>query len=349
MHKFLKAVGLTGALALAVATGAMASDGGTSGDSKLFVKNAVEHADDTVTLPLRRGTSHGRTVYYVVLDTSNGNLSQSLGSNTSQKLANARGTSAVQKVRVSSGGVDFPATVDFSPTHLIAGTPGTGFPPTIAQPGAVGEAGYSPLIELPDGTVENAPQLARDADGDGRIDLFTEAADKVVAIDPAAGTVTYRETNGFQGGKALKYVSTDSSSPVAAALEDVTFAPALDAAPSVGDDSTASARATLIGFVNGQTGVANPQRQGLNSALLGEGDPLNLLRWNPSQGRYSPLWDVNLARWSDAAVAGGQNVRQTDVGDAQNLAAHGILTAPDGTSLRASGFIVNCPIVSQVS
>jgi hypothetical protein len=346
MHAFLKALGLASAVALAVATAAMASDAGTSGGSTLFVRSAVEHPDGTVTFPLHRGTSHGQTVYYVVLDTSNGNLSQSLGANTSQKLANARGTAAVQKVRVSNGVVDFPASVDFSPDHQIVGTPGTGFPPTVAQAGAVGEAGYSPLIELPDGTVENAPQLARDANGDGRIDLLGEAADKVVAIDPAAGTVTYRETNGFQGGKPVKYVSTDSSSPVAAALEDVTFAPALDAAPRAGDDSTDSSRATLVAFVNGQTGAANPQRQGLNSALLGDGDPLNLLRWNPSQGRYSPLWDVNLARWSDAAVAAGQNVRQTDVGDAQNLAAHGILTAPDGTPLSASGFIVNCPIVS---
>ena len=349
MHTFLKAVGLASALALALATGAMASDGGTSGGSTLFVRSAVEHTDGTVTLPLHRGTSHGQTVYYVVLDTSNGNLSQSLGANTSQKLANARGTSAVQKAGVSNSVVDFPATVDFSPTRQIAGTPGTGFPPTVAQPGAVGEAGYSPLIELPDGTVENAPQLARDANGDGRIDLFTEAADKVVAIDPAAGTITYRATNGFQGGKPVKYVSTESSSTAGAALEDVTYAPALDAAPSVGDDSSASSRATLIGFIDGQTGVTNPQRQGINSALLGEGDPLQVLRWNPSQGRYSPLWDVNLARWSDAAVASGQNLRQTDVGAAQNLAAHGLITAPDGGPLSASGFIVNCPIVSQAS
>lgn len=79
-----------------------------------------------------------------------------------------------------------------------------------------------------------------------------------------------------------------------AALEDATYAPALDAAPSVGDDSSASSRATLIGFINGQAGVTNPPRQGtINSALLGEGDPLPLLRWNPSQGRYSSLWDVN--------------------------------------------------------
>ena len=56
--------------------------------------------------------------------------------------------------------------------------------------------------------------------------------------------------------------------------------------------------------------------------------------------------DVNLAKWTDRIVTAGQNLRQTDVGTAQGLADHGQLTAPDGGALTASGFIVNCPIVS---
>src|SRR5262249_48076921 len=161
----------------------------------------------------------------------------------------------------------FPHTVDFSPLHQLSPGP-TGFPPATAQPGAVGQNGYSPLIQLPNGTVENAPQIARDQNGDGVIALGSETADKVVSIDPAAGPVTYRETAGFQGGKPLLYASFDSSDPGAAAIEDVTYAPALDQAPTLGDDSTASSRASLAAFVNGQTGATNPQRQGLNSALL---------------------------------------------------------------------------------
>ena len=58
------------------------------------------------------------------------------------------------------------------------------------------------------------------------------------------------------------------------------------------------------------------------------------------------MWDVNLAKWTDQIVAAGQNLRQTDVGAAQGLAQQGQLTAPDGSPLTASGFIVNCPIVS---
>ncbi|HJZ71564.1 MAG TPA: hypothetical protein VKE51_07460 [Vicinamibacterales bacterium] len=335
---------LMAALGIAAAAGRTlaASDGG---GGQLFIASAVEHPDGTATFPLYRGTSHGQNVYYLVLDTSDGNLSQALGVNRSQKLANARNTAAAQKVNVINGVVDFPATVDFSPTRLVTVENGE-FPPTVFQPGAVGEPGYSPLIQLPNGTVVNAPQIARDANGDGSIDLLSEAADKVVSIDLVQRTVTYRETSGFQGDNPVRYVSTDSSLQLAATLEDVTYAPALDSAPAAGDDSTASSRATLVAFINGQTGAANPQRQGLTSAVRGEGDPLNVLRWNPGQGRYSPLWDVNLAVWSASTVASGRNLRQTDVGTVQGIANTGAITGPDGGRLGASGFIVNCPIVS---
>jgi len=322
----------------------LAATSGSGDGSELFIRSAVEHPDGTATFPLFRGTSHGDDVYFIILDTSDGNLSQSLGVNRSQKLANARNTAAVQKVTVVNSVVDFPASVDFSPSRIVTVENGA-FPPKTFLPGAFGEAGYSPLIQLPDGTIVNAPQIARDVNHDGAIELLIEAADKVTAIDLAHGTVTYRETNGFQGGNPVRYVSTESSSLLGATLEDATYAQALDFAPAVGDDSTASARATLVGFINGQTGIGNPQRQGFTSAVRGEGDPLNLLRWNPGQGRYSPLWDVNLAEWTARAVANGQNLRQTDVGTAQGLASHGVLTGPGGAPFEASGFVVNCPIV----
>ena len=330
LQKFFSIAAVAAAIAFAAPQRALA-DGGHA----LFIQSAIENPNGTVTLPLHRGTSHGQTVFYVMTDSSDGNFSQQFGLNSSQKLANAAGSSGVQKVTVINGVVDFPATVDFSSTRQL--TPGPqGFPPASAQPGAVGEAGYSPLIQMPDGTIVNASQIAN-ASGQ---------ADKVVSIDMVNNKVTYRETNGFQGGDPVKYASFDSSDPVAATIEDVTYAPSLNALPTLNDDSTASSRATLVAFVNGQTGVNNPQRQGLNSAILDGLDPLNLLRWNPSQGRYSPMWDVNLAKWADQIVAAGQNFRQTDVGTAQGLADHGELTAPDGSPLTASGFIVNCPIVS---
>jgi hypothetical protein len=332
----IKALALLGAAMLALAGANVArADGGTS--TTLFVRSANEQAGNTVRLPLRQGTSHGQTVYYVIFDTSDGGVSDLLGVNTSQKLANARGTGAVQRVTVNSNGtINFPYTVDFSPVRNVAGTPGTGFPPTAANPGSIGETGYSPLIQLANGTIENAPQIGN-ASG---------WHDKVVSINND-GTVTLRETNGEQADRPVRYVSTDSSDSAIAALEGSTWAPALEAAPFAGGDGTDSARASLAAFVNGQTGVTNPNRQGVNSALLGEGDPLNVLAWNPSQGRYSPLWDVHPAKWTDAAIAAGLNVRQTDFFKVASLADDGFIVGGFGGNFHAVDVIVNCPIVSR--
>lgn len=77
-------------------------------------------------------------------------------------------------------------------------TPGPqGFPPAQAQPGAVGQTGYSPLIQMPNGIIVNASHIANN----------TGQADKVVSMDLVNNTVRYRETNGFQGGKPLHYAS----------------------------------------------------------------------------------------------------------------------------------------------
>jgi len=313
------------------------SGAGSGADRTLFVASAVEHPDFTVTLPLHRGTSRGRDVWYVLLDTSSGQDADALGVNRSQKLANLRGSRAVQRVTVSGGVVDFPASVDFAfGTRKVVPGP-AGFPPLEVAWSAQGEDGYSPLVELPDGTIRNSPQVAN----------ATGLAPKVVSIDFVSGTVTMEETPGFQGGKAVRYLSTEASLGAAAALENVTLAPALDEAPTVGRDGTDQARASLAAFVNGRTGAADPERQGLNSAILDGLSPLNVLSWNPGQGRYSPLWDVHLAAWTAAASAAGLDRRQEDFGDVTGLADHGLVTAPDGARFAASGFVVNCPIISQ--
>lgn len=306
-------------------------------DRTLFVASATEHADDTATLPLYRGRRGGIDVWYIVLDSSDGTEAQRRRINHSQKLANLRGTAAVQKVSVDADGVvNFPATVDFSFVRRVLPGP-AGFPPSIAEPGAVGEAGYSPLLELPNGVILNAPHIAN----------VSGQAAKVRLIDLGTYTVRIEQTRGFQGGRGVKYISTDASDPAVAALENVTHAPLLARAPRAGADGTDSARASLAAFVNGQTGAANPQRQGLNSALLDGLSPLNVLFWNPGQGRYSPLWDVYPAQWSAAAVAAGQNLRQTDFGQVENLAQHGVITGPGGAPFAAADFVVNCPIISR--
>ena len=306
----------------------------SGGGARVFVPSAVVNGDHTVTLPLHHGLSGGHDVWFIVTEASDSGHADRWRSSVSQKLENAKGTAAVQKVTIAADGtIVFPATVDFSPVHVI--TPGpTGFPPAAAAPGAVGLPGYSPLVQLPDGAVLNAPQLLNDSG----------AADKVVAIGPAHTTVRYRLTDGLARGNAVVYVSTESSDPGAAAIEDVTFAPSLNAAPFAGGDGTDSARATLAAFTNGPTGAANPQRQGLNSALLGEGDPLNVLAWTPNQGRYSPLWDVHLSTWAP----GQRPTRQSEVAEIADLAAAGKITGFPNGPWGASGFIVNCPIIAQL-
>jgi len=326
----LSALLVTAALALAASPAALAD----SGSARQFIRSAVVNADHTVTLPLLRGTSGGQTVWYVVLDASTSNAADRYGGNHANKLANARATSAAQKVAVRNGVIDFPATVDFRPDRHVAPGP-TGFPPAAADPGAVGDPGYSPLIELPDGTVLNAPHIAN----------VTGNADKAIAIDTAAGTVRYQLTDGFARGERVSYVSTDASDSAVAALENSTYAPELRRAPFPGGDGTDSARATLVAFVNGQTGAANLQRQGLNSALLDGLDPLNVLAWKPNQGRYSPLWDVHPAQWRDAAVASGVNVAQTSVDAVEDLVEHGTITGPGGAPFAPADFVVDCPIV----
>jgi hypothetical protein len=307
-----------------------------AGDRRLFVRSAVENRDGTATLPLYSGTSRGRPVWYVLLDSSDGADADKLGINRASKLSNARGTPAVQKISVVDGVIDFPKTVDFTPQRVVVPGP-TGFPPAQAEPGAVGEPGYSPLIQMPDGTIRNATHVANDS---GR-------ADKVKRIDFARGTVDFVEADGFANGKAVKYISNDASDPGVAALENSTYAPALHAAPFAGGDGTDSSRATLVAFVNGQTGLGNPQRQGLNSALLDGADPLNLLFWAPNQGRYSPLWDVHPAQWSAEAVALARNVAQKDRSDLLNLVDKGVVTGPGGAKFAPGGFVVNCPIISS--
>lgn len=315
---------------------ARSADRASGGGSRLFVTSGRENADGTVTLPLYRGTSKGRTVWYILLDASTGDAAKRWGINESQKLSHLRGTTAVQKVMMNNGALEFPASVDFTPVRSVTAGP-MGFPPAGFHIGAQGEDGYSPFVQLADGTILNAPIIANESG----------QADKVKHIDTAAGTVDFEETDGFSGGKPVRYVSTDASIELAAALENVTYAPALNGAPTVGQDGTDQARTGLIAFVNGQLGANNPNRQGLNSAVLDGLAPLNILRWAPNQGRYSPIWDVHPAAWTDRAIASGQNTRQTDFGTVQGLVDKGMVTGPGGAKFGAAGFVVNCPIISQ--
>ncbi|MBI3804411.1 MAG: hypothetical protein HY282_11690 [Nitrospirae bacterium] len=302
----------------------------------LLMKSGVENTSFTqVTLPLFQGRRLTDTVWYVVTESSNEKDAIARGVNFSPKLANTKGTPAAQKVTVTGGIVNFNASVDFTPVHSV--TPGpTGFPPLAAQYGSVGDPGYTPLIELPDGTVLNAPHLANK----------TGQHDKVLSINFTQRKVVLRETEGRYAHKPVHYVSFDATDPGVAALEGSTYAPALNAAPGIGRDDLTSARSPIVPFANGQTGATNPDRQGLSSALMGDGDPLNVLEVIPLSAGYSPLWDAFLSFWTPSAVASKQNYIRSDFYQISGLAAQGLITGPGGATWGAVGIIINCPVIS---
>ena len=303
----------------------------------------VDRAAGTVTLPLFRGTHDGRAVWYVVTESSNKDDAERRGVNHAPKLTNALGTRAVQKVQTTSGAVRFAGTVDFAPERLVVPGP-EGFPPARFRPGAVGDAEYSPLITANGRTVLNASQVAN-ASG---------LHDAVVDIDFAGRQVTLDTLDGFYDNSPLQYLHQEGSVKLIAAIEGSTFAPNLNAAPKVGsNEEEVSARSAIIPIVNGPRGVDNPQRQGLQSALLGEGDPLNITQTEPGDNDYSPMWDVTPAVWTDEAIASGQRTRLTDADEVAALFEDGLITS-GGTGtrnaslegLRALPGISNCPIMA---
>jgi hypothetical protein len=328
-------------------TASASSGSGSSGaNPKLFLGSSLDVVKETITLPLYEGRHAGQAVWYVVTDSSSEADAERRGVNEAPKLANALGTKAVQNARIVNGRIDFPGTVDFSPARVVEPGP-TGFPPAVAKPGAVGDADYSPYVSTNGRTVLNATQVAN-ASG---------LHDSVVAIDYANRRVTMSMFFGFWHGHKILYLHQDASDEVTAALEGSTFAPNMNAAPGVAsNDSDTSARSAILPVVNGERGKGNPERQGLNSAVFGEGDPLNITQELPGSGgdRYTPVWDIHPIMWTAAAIAAGERERLTSDSEVRNAFDDGlIVSAASGPAneslegLRAAGSISNCPIVAR--
>lgn len=315
-------------------------------DSEVFLDSAlaVDRQNGSVTLPLFKGKHDGATVWYVVTESSNRGDAERRGINWAPKLANALGTKAVQRGWVSGGQVSFKGTVDFALERVVVPGP-DGFPPAVAKAGAKGDADYSPLVTTNGRTVLNATQVAN-ASG---------LHDAVLGINYRARTVKMDTLDGFYEDNRVQYLHQEASVELVAAIEGSTWAPNLDTAPGVGsNDRKTSARSAIIPIVNGQRGVNNPQRQGLQSALLGEGDPLNITQEVPDDKDYSPLWDVTPAVWTNAAIRAGERVRLTDHDDVADLFEDGLIVSggmgPRNESLeglRALPGISNCPVVIE--
>src|SRR5262252_4498209 len=328
----------------------------------------VDHALHTVTLPLYKGTLDDDTgksdddrIWFVLTDTSDLNEAVRLGINWSPKLAKTVGTAAVQHARLSGGQLDstsvvhFQGTVNFSGKRVVL--PGPDYFPVLpgTHAGPIGDDAYSPLFTFHNGIVYNGAHVANS----------TGAHPKALALDKRRHEVTIRMTEGRYLDRQVLYISTDASDTVVGALENATFAPNLAAAPQRGSDDCAnSASEAIIPIVNGPLGIDNPQRQGLQSAVAGQGDPLNIIREEPecsntndpavcSALQYSPLWDATPVAWTPAAIAAGQQVRIGSHETVEQLFNAGELVNfnPTGPSqedpeiegLRALGALIDCP------
>jgi hypothetical protein len=288
-------------------------------------------------------------VWFVLTDASDRTEASRLGIEYAPALLNSVHAPGPRSAEVSGDRWVFAAgTVDFSPRRqIVPGDAPNFFPPKVATPGSVGDADYSPLVKVEGtGVIYNAPILAFDVDASqidfcqGAVD-YDRVHDKVVAICPRTREVTLKLSQGFADEKRVVYTSFDASVPLAAAMEAATL---VSTTAHLRDDG---ATLDIYAVANGATGTANPDRQGFNSALAGEGSPLNVLDGLPSMtSGYSPLWDLNLGVWSDQAINHGDRVRLTSALSFGNASAAGLLTSPAGGPVASTGIVVNCPVVA---
>ena len=333
------------------------------GPYQLLKSGRLDLDTGTITVPLYKGQlPGGESVWYVLTDTTDERNAAALGLNFSAKLAYSDVGRGVRKAsqRLINGKtvvVFESGRVDFSPVRSV--TPGAApnfFPPTAAQPGGVGDADYSPLAKIGD-YIYNAPMVAFNAT-DAALNAFCNGNadkgmvhDKVVRICPRDGTVTLQLTTGFSFSRPVLYLSLEANNALAAAMEGATQAPGLTDIKVGEDDGAFSAVERLFSIANGpenvQAGVVNPQRQGFNSALKGNsGGPLNVLGGIPTIATdYSPLWDINIGEWTQAAIAKHYRSRVTGEFQMLGYVLNGWMTGPGGKAFGSSGLIVNCPIV----
>ncbi|PVZ71654.1 hypothetical protein [Pelagibaculum spongiae] len=356
------------------------------GPYQLLTAGTLDEDAGTITLPLYRGElkETGESIWYIVTDTTDSAAAESLGLNHAAKLVFADNSRGVRIAETRQDGtlLFHGGSVDFSPVRNVE--PGNTldpnaavFPPLAAtlQPGSVGDELYSPLVRITNtgNHIYNAPMVAYNVTADDisfcdgiNVD-YSLVHDGVVSICPGEdnepGTVTMRLVSGFSFAKPVLYMSTDANDPLPAALEGATYAPGLRDVAVGRDDSLFSAVERIFTFVNGPTNdfqiaaatetqaaqlETNPQRQGLTSALLGQGGPLNVLGGIPTVATdYSPLWDLNIGEWTQQAIDRGYRSRVTEEFQILGFVERGFITGPRGARYGSSGFIVNCPIVHR--
>jgi hypothetical protein len=320
----------------------------------------VDDTRGTITIPLYLGhMKNGKNVWYILSDVSDAQVATELGLNFSAKLSFAANAARTANLDKNGDLVFDKGTVDFSPVRFInPGPVGNEFPPTAFQPGAVGDADYSPLVQIQNagGVIYNAPIVAFDVNAsditfpNGNVD-YSKVHDQVVAIDPSNMTVTLNLINGFSFGRPVWYMSMDTSIPLGAAIEHNTYAPLMAALHLGGDDTFSSPIERIFIATNGaeDNGCANPQRQGLSADLADGFRPNNVLGGIPTLANdYSPLWDAQLLEWTQDAITKGFRGQLREEFQILTFVQDGLITGPGGKQFGSAGFSINCAIVQRL-
>src|SRR6266436_3787435 len=118
----------------------------------------------TITLPLFKGavkTPSGlKPAWYIILAAGDQAEADRFGVNFSKKLPNAGDAARPATLRADGTFLFESGIVDFSPNRLVVpGREDRPFPPSTFQPGSVGDANYSPLVNV-DGIIYDAPIIA---------------------------------------------------------------------------------------------------------------------------------------------------------------------------------------------
>ena len=339
----------------------------------------VVPAGPTVRLPLFQGwetLSDGsvREGYYVITEASDQDLAEDLGVIFSPRMAAAIGSGGEQGSEwTEDGRLVFEGSVDFSPTrNLIAGDEADGllfgFPPSLVEPGAIADENWSSYVVLP-GTdiVINAQLMANETgihdripnpDGNAQEDE-DDFGNPNLDTDNAA--VVLQLLDGWHDGRPYYFhIVTDTSDPAPATIELGVFVPRLNNLPTFGVFPGGS----MLPFsptANGRTQDNGDGLgfQGLNTASLSDRqvmDPTNTFPIDPSDTRYSPMWDAHITQFT---IPEEDRPILTSFDMINDLLEDGTLVPFQGNAnpsplanslsdlLTATGAIINCPVISQ--
>lgn len=331
------------------------------GPVQLLASGKLDAINGTISLPLYLGymKGSGKKVWYILSDVDDAGVAQELGLNFSAKMTFMAPAARTANFDANGDLIFDKGTVDFSPVRdVVPGPPGAEFPPISAKPGAVGDANYSPYVQIVNagGVIYNAPIIAFGVNVDqinfpnGHVD-YSKVHDEVLAIDPVNMTVTLNLVNGFSFGRPVWYISMDASIPLAAAIEHNTYAPLMQKLHLGDDDSFSSPIERIFIATNGaeEGDCNNPLRQGLSADLADGHRPNNTLGGIPTIALdYSPAWDANLYEWTQDAISQGFRGQLREEFQVLTFVQDGLLTGPGGKAFGSAGFSINCPIVQRL-